>query len=163
MSRRIFIAALLSALMGLAAPSVQAASSGQLTISGTVALVSTVAVTANGTNNVNLSISGGETGKNVASVLETSNDALGYVISVSSANGGQLVLQGQATVKTAYQISYDGGSYAQPSAAGATVKTVSSLSGLTTHSSVVLVNVTAFPAAPAGSYSDLITVSIVAN
>jgi len=59
-----------------------------LNISGTVALVNTLVVTPNGTNNQTLNITGGETGKNVATVAETSNDANGYAISLSSANGG---------------------------------------------------------------------------
>jgi hypothetical protein len=154
---------LLAALAILVAGNAQAAASGQLTISGTVALVNSIVVNANGTNHQSLNIQDGETGKSVASVDETSNDANGYTINLSSANGGELRNSANASKKTTYQISYDGNSFAQPSSLGASVKSVSSLPGLTTHSSNVVVKVIAAPSAPAGTYSDVITLTIVAN
>jgi hypothetical protein len=150
-------------LLALFSASGWAASSGTLVLSGTVPLVNDLAVTANGTNNTSLNISGGESAKLVASVAETSNNATGYTITLASANGGQLTNAADATKKTSYQVSYNGGSYAQPSAAAATVKSVSSLSAQTTNTSAVRVTVTAYPGAPAGTYSDTLTLTIVAN
>lgn len=147
----------------LAATAAQAASSGTLMISGTVPVVNDLAITANGTNNSTLSITGGETAKLVANVAETSNNGSGYTVTLSSANGGQLRLASDATKKTTYQLSYNGGSYAQPSASATTVKSVSSVAALTTNTSPVRVNVAAFAGAPAGTYSDTITLTIVAN
>jgi hypothetical protein len=147
----------------LASGSVWAASSGTLTLSGTVGLVNDLVVTPNGTNNTTLNITGGETGKNVAAVAETSNNGLGYKITVSSVNGGELRLATDAAKKTTYQISYDGGSYFTPTIAGIAAKNVTSLAGLTTNTSQVLVNVVAYPAALVGSYSDTVTFSIAAN
>jgi hypothetical protein len=140
-----------------------AASSGTLVLSGTVPLVNDLVVAANGTNNTSLNISGGESARLVASVAETSNNATGYTITLASANGGQLTNTADATKKTSYQVSYNGGGYAQPSAAAATVKSVSSLGAQTTNTSAVRVNVTAYPGAPAGTYSDTLTLTIVAN
>ncbi|MGE3260668.1 MAG: hypothetical protein AB7K68_02705 [Bacteriovoracia bacterium] len=147
----------------LSTSAANAASSGTLLLSGVVPLVNDIAITANGSNNSTLNISGGETAKLVASVSETSNNSSGYTVTLSSANAGQLKLASDATKKTAYQISYNGGSYVSPAVSPATVKTVSSLGTLTTNSSPVRVNVTAFANAPAGTYSDTITLAIVAN
>lgn len=155
---------ILMALVLLALPAnSRAASSGTLLLSGTVPLVNDLAVTANGTNNTSLNITGGESARLVASVAETSNNATGYTVTLSSANGGQLKNAGSASSQTTYQVSYDGGTYAQPGTAAATVKTVNALGALTTNNSAVRVNVTAFPTAPAGTYSDTLTLTIVAN
>lgn len=161
-SQRKWIAMPLLALL-VSVNTAQAASTGTLVISGTVALVNELVITANGSNNTNLNITGGESAKLVANVAETSNNGLGYTVTLSSANGGQLRLASDATKKTNYQLSYNGGSYSQPSASAATVKTVSSLGALTTNTSPVRVNVTAFANAPAGTYSDTITLTIAAN
>ena len=138
-----------------------AASSATLTVSGVVALVNDISVTPNGTNNTSLNIVGGETAKNVASVVETSNNAQGYVIQMSSANGGKLKSSSN-NQQTSYTISYGGGSYAAPNTNPTTVKTVNSLTGLTSNTSQVAINVTALPTASAGTYSDTITFAISA-
>ncbi len=140
-----------------------AASSGVLTLSGTVDLVNDIVITPNGTNNTSLDIVNGETAKLVASAAETSNNASGYTVEISSLNGGELRHATDASKKTVYQISYDAGTYAQPSVTPAAVKTVASLPGLTTDNSDINVNVTAFPSAIAGTYSDTVTIAISAN
>lgn len=140
-----------------------AASSGTLDVRGVVAVVNSIVVTPNGTNNTSLNITGGESNKNIASVAETSNDNDGYIIQMSSANAGKLVHSTDSSKKTNYTVSYGGGSFGAPANTPSTVKTVSNLSGLTTNTSAVLVNVTAYPSAIAGTYSDTITFSIVAN
>jgi hypothetical protein len=145
--------------------SVWAASSGNLTLSGSVAVVNDISITANGSNNTTLNIVAGETAKNVAAVDETSNNAAGYKIYMYSTNAGELRHSVDPLKKTTYTISYGGGSYGAPplSASPVQVKNVSSLAGLATATSQVLITVVAYPTAIAGSYSDTLTLSIVAN
>lgn len=150
-------------LTTIAFSSAFAASSGTLLLQGTVSSVNDIVVTPNTANNTSLNIVDGETGKNVASVLETSNNLAGYSISISSATGGELRHTVDASKKTTYKISYDGNTSVTPSISGTTVKNVSSLSGLTNDTSDVAVDVDAFATAPAGVYSDTLTISIVAN
>lgn len=160
------IISIINFVLLFAGPNSWAASSGTLNLSGTVAAVNSVAITPNGSNNTTLDILNGVSGLglNVATVAESSNDILGYIIQLSSINAGKLERNGTDTVNmTPYQISYDGGAFAQPSSSPTTVKTVSSLTGLTSHNSAVLIKVNAAPSAVAGSYSDTLTISIVGN
>ena len=148
--------------LGLLASSAIAASSGDLLISGTVTAINDLVITPNA-NATSLNILGGEISKSVASVAETSNNLLGYKITMRSANASKLVHNVDNTKSTAYTVSYDGAAAISLTNADQDVKNVSSLAGLTTNTSDVSVNVTAFPTAPAGTYSDTITISIVAN
>jgi hypothetical protein len=142
----------------------QAAQTGTLTLSGVVDVVNEIVVTPNA-QATNLDILGGQSNLTVASVSETSNNLAGYRIELFSANAGELVHESDSTKKTDYRISYDGAKEITPPAAGApvTVKTVTSLNELTTTTSDIQVGVTAFPSAPAGTYSDTVTLSIIAN
>lgn len=140
----------------------QAASSGTLLLSGTVAAINDLNIVPN-VDATNLNISGGELAKQVAVATETSNSLNGYRISMKSLNGSKLQHTVDNSKFTTYTISYDGGSYVSLSTSDQTVKNVSSLNGLTTQTSNIKVNVVAYPTAPAGVYSDLVTVSIVAN
>lgn len=140
-----------------------AASSGTLTLSGTVLPVDTIVVTPNGTANTTLDIATGVTNLNVASVQEVSNDPLGYKITLLSTNGGFLELTTNAVIKTAYQISYNGAAAISPTIAAQTVKTVASLTQQTTANSAVTVTSTALVNPLAGTYSDTLTIAIVAN
>lgn len=139
-----------------------AATSGTLLISGTVATVYNLTITPN-SDATNLNITGGESAKLVGQVTEQSNATNGYSIKMKSANGGQLVNGSNANIKTSYKVGYSGQSSVTLSTSDQTVKTVSALTGLTSASSDVKVDVTAIPNAAAGTYSDTITVSIVAN
>jgi len=158
------VAIALSGLTFLALPCISfAGTSGNLTLSGTVNPNNSLTVTANGTTNTNIDIINGESALNVGSATETSNDAGGYSITLSSTNGGQLELGGTSTTdKTAYQVSYDGGSYVTPTTSASAIKTVNSLSAAVTHTSQILVNVAADSTAVAGNYSDTLTFAIVA-
>ncbi|WII70784.1 hypothetical protein QJS83_09960 [Bdellovibrio sp. 22V] len=140
-----------------------AASSGTLLLQGTVNSVNDIVVTANGTNNTTLNILAGETAKNVGSAIETSNNLAGYKIVISSSTGGELRHTVDATKKTTYKIGYDGAASVTPTVAGVMVKNVTSLTGLTTDTSVITADVTAYASAPAGTYEDTLTVSIQAN
>lgn len=148
--------------MVLAAGVAQAASTGTLLIQGTVAAVNDIVITPN-SNATALNITAGESNKLVASVAETSNNLAGYKINMKSVNASKLVHGTDATKQTGYTVSYNGGSAITLTTVDQQVKNVSSLSGLTTNNSNVNVNVTALPNAIAGTYSDTITVSIVAN
>jgi hypothetical protein len=146
----------------LLSTSVFAASTGTLVISGTVAPINDLSITVDAAAN-NLNITGGEVGKKVATVSETSNSLTGYSISMRSANGSQLKHTVDSSKQTSYTVSYDGGAYTTLSTSDQVVKNSGSLSGLTSDSSEVKVNVVAHPTAPAGVYSDTITISISAN
>jgi hypothetical protein len=152
----------LLAFSTLTVSAAQAASSDSLALSGSVSTVNTIAVTPSGSYG-SLNITGGETNATVASVDETSNNLLGYHITMSSSNGGELRNAGDSSKKTTYTISYNSASAVAPTASAQTVKNVSSLSGLTTNTSPVKINVAPYSAAPAGTYSDTVTLAIVAN
>jgi hypothetical protein len=160
---QLFTAVLALASVASFASNANAASSGSLIVSGSVSMVNSLVVTPNVANNTSLNITGGESAKNVASVAETSNDLAGYKIMMSSATGGLLVNQSNSANSTAYQVSYNGGAAQSITSAGIAVKNVASLAALTTNTSAVAVNVTAYPSAPAGVYQDTLTISIVAN
>jgi hypothetical protein len=149
---------ILAAIVLLASASTFAASTGDLTISGTVALINDIVIFPKA-DSTNLNILAGNSGLSVADVSETSNSVTGYKISMRSANGGSLVNLSNSTKSTAYQVSYDGGSYVSLTTSDQVVKSAST-SSLTTDSSDVSVNVTANPTAPAGTYQDVITISI---
>ncbi len=146
----------------LASVSAHAASSGTLLIQGTVNLVNDIVITPN-SNATALNITGGESSKLVATVAETSNNLTGYKIQMSSANASKLVHNTDNTKSTPYTVSYAGGSAMTLTSTAQTVKTVNSLTGLTTATSNVNATVTALPTAVAGTYQDTITVAIVAN
>ena len=139
-----------------------AASTGTLNLEGTVLLVNEINISAEAVA-INLNVLQGEAGAKVAVVEETSNDRSGYVIQMSSLHAGKLQHSVDNTKSTSYQLSYDGGAYTSPTTIPVTVKTVSSLSGLTVSDSDVLINLTDYPTAIAGVYSDIVTFSIVAN
>lgn len=148
-------------IVGLLASTITfAASTGDLTISGVVAPINDIVITPKAAATA-LNILAGETAKSVADVSETSNSATGYKISMRSANGGSLNNTSSPTVKkTAYTVAYAGSStYVSLTTVDQVVKSVSS-SSLVTNSSDVSVNVTAFGTAPAGTYQDIITISI---
>ncbi len=142
--------------------SVFALSTGTLVISGSVNPVNDIVITPNA-NATSLSITGGETNKLVASVSESSNNLTGYKIFMKSANASKLVHGVDLTKSTPYTVSYNGATAVSLTTVDQQVKNVTSLPGLTTVASNVNVNVTAYPLAPAGTYSDTITISIVAN
>ena len=141
-----------------------AASTGSLLLSGTVGVVAELAVTPNGSN-TSLDILAGESGKSVAAVTESSNNADGYKILMYSSNSGELRHAIDPSKKTGYAISYGGADFVTPPSASAPaiVKSVGSLPALTTAISDVRVSVDAMPTAIAGTYSDTVVFSIVAN
>lgn len=160
MKSLLFIAA------GLISTSCYAAftSSAELVISGKVDSINELEITP--VNATTLLIEAGETNRLVATVAERSNSFSGYKISMRSVNASKLVNAADVSgnTYTTYTVLYD----TDPTVLTLTtvdqpVKNVSNRSALTTVSSDVKVNVVAKPGAPAGTYSDTITISIAAN
>ena len=158
-------------LVVLLASSVQAASTGTLTLSGVVAPSFNLTVTPNGSN-TNLDIINGQTVV-VATVTELSNNATGYRILVSSLNAGKLK---SGPTEIAYTASYAGNAYGNPPSPGSssllaaprvnsthTMKLTSGPSNLPAGTvSNVSVTVPASPNTNSGTYSDTVTFEIVA-
>jgi hypothetical protein len=153
--------ALLSA--ALVSSQAMATSSETLVLSGTVAVVNDISINPVAGAYDGLNITAGQSNLTVANVDETSNNLAGYKITLASANAGELRNTANAAKKTTYTVSYGGGTAAAPSSSAQIVKNVSSLNALTTTSSALNVNVTAYPSAPAGTYNDTLTLAIVAN
>lgn len=153
----------LAIFLALAGTQALAADTGTLLLQGVVTATNNITVTPNGTNNTSLNITGGESNKLVASVLESSNNLTGYKINAKSANNSELRNGTSASVKTTYTMSYNGGTALALTTNYQQLKNVTSLNGLTSNTSNVVVNVAAFAAAPAGTYSDTVTFQIVSN
>ncbi len=151
---------LLSAIVLLATTTTFAATSGWFIISGTVDSLLDISIVANA-NATSLNITGGNSNLNVATVTETSNNLNGYKIMMRSDNASKLVHSVNSAYSTAYTVSYDGQPAVTLTAIDQQVKT-SALQASFVDTSLVNVNVTPFAAAPAGTYSDRITISIVA-
>jgi hypothetical protein len=140
-----------------------AADTALLNLRGIVPLINEISVSPVGTNNLNLNITGGESNKQVANVSETSNNLLGYKINAKSLNNSELRNTSDATKKTVYRLSYNGGAMTTLTQNYQQVKNVSLLNLQGTATSAVAVEVTALPGAIAGSYEDTVTFQIVAN
>ena len=152
-------------LLGALGLSTQALSDtrASLFLAGEVELIANLFVNPTiGTTDL-LDIVNGETGRQVATVDEESNNAAGYTISIESVNAGQL-LHNDGTANTTYTISYDGGTNIAPGALGAPVivKTSGILTGLTTDNSIVLIDVAPSALAIAGAYTDTLIFNMVA-
>lgn len=142
-----------------------AATSGSVDLSGVVPNELSISVTAT-TAASNLNITGGENQTKIATASESSRSLDGYKVFASSDNGSKLVhSNGEASGSTDYTISYDGGSSTALTNPGQAyeVRDSGPQDGLINHESDININVTAYPQAIAGTYSDTITFSIVAN
>lgn len=141
-----------------------AATSGNISISGTVAPVLELTLDSNSFTTLDI-LAGGD--HLVATATEKTNDSDGYKVYAHSANGSELRRGGTSTTfKTAYAVKYDGAA-GQTLGAGLAnkveLKDSGALTGLTTDTSTIVVDVTAYPTAPDGTYSDTITLNIEAN
>lgn len=137
-----------------------AATQGLLTLTGVVDVRYEISLS---TSSATVDIINGEANRVVAQATEVSNNLSGYKISMKSQNAGQLRNSSDATKFVAYTISYDD-SATQHSllTTDTVVKPASALSGLTTDVSNIRVSFPAQPNAAAGTYSDVLTVSISA-
>ena len=152
---------LLATVVGLLTTSAMAASTGTLLISGTVSAINDITLST--TSYTTLNITGGETNRLVATATELSNNLLGYKINMRSLNGSKLVHGVDASKSTAYTVSYDGQAPVSLTTSDQPVRNTALPNSPTGKVSNIAVNVTAYPTAPAGTYSDTITISIVAN
>lgn len=159
MNRSIVRAAAVSALLLAAGvttgeASAQAAS-GTIRLGGSVAVNCTVAVTDLG---VGLNLVGGESAKQVGTVVENCNSGTGYSITVASAGKGKMTSTGTGTVPVDFTIGYDGQSKDLAS------DLVLTRAGAQFAKSVpVTVTIPANAQRIAGSYSDTLTVTIAAK
>lgn len=139
-----------------------AAPSGSLLLRGTVPNVMSIVVNADPLAQT-LDLIAGMTNIKIGSATEQCNALNGYSIQLSSVNAGSLVHSVDATRKIGYQLSYNGGAMAKPSALPITVKNVPSLTTLTTNTSNINITIPANPNAVSGIYNDTVTISIIAN
>lgn len=141
-----------------------AATSGSISISGTVEPVLELSLDSSSFTTLDI-LAGGD--HLVATATEKSNDSDGYKIYAHSDNGSELRRNGTSTTyKTSYTLKYDGGSAVTLGVGAANkveVKDSGALTGLTTDTSQVVVDVTAYASAPDGTYSDTIVLNIEAN
>jgi len=142
-----------------------AQASATLTISGTVAAINTITI-ASQTGYNSLNIVSGETDKLVGIATETSNDVLGYKVTLSSANAGStaqafLAGTGGNTDTVNYSIKYGG--TAVTLASGSAIVTTAAAR---TASTGVAKNITVTLAGSwraADTYSDTLTLTIAGN
>ncbi|HTI99468.1 MAG TPA: hypothetical protein VL527_11350 [Dongiaceae bacterium] len=155
----------LSAVFALATAS-YAQSSANLTIQGSVSAINTISVAPQTGYNA-LDLVNGETDKLVGIATETSNDVLGYKVTLKSTNAGtsaQAVLKGAASGNADtvnYSVKY-GGSVVTLSSGAAVVTSASGRtgsSGATKNISITL----AGGWRTADTYSDTLTLTIVGN
>lgn len=141
-----------------------AATQDTLLLEGQVGATLNISVAADA-NATALNITGGESDTQVAVVTEESNNLAGYKVFMSSANAGELRNTSDPSQLTTYQINYDGSGYITPplAASAVEVKDSGALPVLTTDTSNVLINVSSYALAPAGTYQDTVTFSIIAN
>ena len=148
------------AILGLISGPVMADTSGSILLQGSIAQILSVEVTeTDGHDSLNLTENAVDV--EVASVLEKSNVQKGYKIFVDSQNDG-LLKNGEVGSIT-YDLKYDGKTVnmADPSIPAKEVPVFTAFE----DTSLVSISYVA-PAVgslPAGSYSDTVTVSIVAN
>jgi spore coat protein U-like protein len=149
------IAATALVALALAAGAAAANTSGTIRLQGSVAARCTVAVT---DAQQSLNIVGGETSKQVGTVVENCNSGSGYTVSISSVQGGVLRSQAAGAGAIAYSLSYGG-------VAGALTTALAVVrDGAAFDRSVpVAVSMPANPQAIAGAYTDTITITIAAR
>lgn len=156
MKKMIIATLVLSSLSAFAGTTVN------LNLKGNVAAVNELTI-ADDASAQALGITTGSTGLKVATLTEKSNDKNGYDIMMSSTNGGKLVHTVDASQSTNYKLSYGPGSMVSPTTTPTLVKFSGNLTGLTTATSDVKVDVTSAPNAIAGDYTDTVTFSLVAK
>ncbi|MGZ3726458.1 MAG: hypothetical protein ACXWQQ_11690 [Pseudobdellovibrio sp.] len=140
-----------------------AATAAELYLQGEVTATNDLSIQAN-VNATSLNIVGGEVDRNVATATETSNSTTGYKILMRTANGSQLNhTVADPAYNAPYTVKYNGIQTPALTTVDQTVKTVPSLTSLTTATSDILINMSPHAGLPAGFYTDVITVSISAN
>ena len=144
-------AAFAAALLLAGAASAQ--STGSVVVKGNVPLNCTVAVT---DLNQSLNLNGGETDKQVGSIVENCNSGTGYNISLSSSNAGQL--KNSLGNLIGYTVKYDGGAGNLGSA-----MQVSRNTAQFGKTSPLAVSLNGSAQYIAGNYADTVTITIAAK
>ncbi|MBD66859.1 MAG: hypothetical protein CME62_16775 [Halobacteriovoraceae bacterium] len=140
-----------------------AATTGDITISGTVDAELSLTLSTNSYTTLDIEGGGDHT---VATANEVCNDLDGYKIYGYSTNGSELQNTDNTNVSTSYTVKYDGSSAVSLGAGSANkvqLKDSGALTSSADEDSDIVVDVSAFATAPAGTYTDTITLEIVAN
>lgn len=154
---------MLALLLALITTPAFASDTATLILSGIVPAVANLTVTPNGTANTTLDIVNGTNNLLVATAQESCNTPTGYKINIKSQTGGLLVNATNANLKTTYTLSY-GGQQLTLTQNYQQAKNVTVLNSPAVNvSSNINVSVAAYAAALAGTYSDTVTLQIVAN
>lgn len=141
----------------------QAATTGTLILSGVVLANCNIVITPNGAANTSLNITGGEVNQLVAISQETCNNPTGYKINVKSLHGSELRHTVTPSLKTTYQLGYNGQTPITLTTNYVQVKNVTVLNTPANAPNDVRVTVNALSNAMAGTYEDTVTFQIVAN
>ena len=152
MFSRFFAPAALIAATLIAAPAV-AQSSGSVVLKGNVPLNCTVSVS---DLNQSLNLNGGETDKQVGTVVENCNSGTGYNISLTSSNAGKL--KNTRGDEISYSVKYDGNGGALSNA-----MQVSRGTAQFGKSSALAVSLNGSNQYIAGDYADTVTITIAAK
>ena len=126
-----------------------------ITLRGTVAMDCSIAISS---TSATVNLTAGQQSVPVATVQERCNAANGYVVSVSSQNGGRLTSEGEGSSGVGYSLHYGDTSSAQ----NGSINTNRAVSGAA-RSTVLSVSVPASPTLPAGEYQDTVVISITAK
>ncbi|MBX3041277.1 MAG: hypothetical protein KF789_11280, partial [Bdellovibrionaceae bacterium] len=139
------------------------ATTGTLLLEGEVQDATSIVIQPEASAHRSLDILAGESNRLVGNAVESSNNLAGYTVTARSASGGLLVHTTASSISTGYRLSYNGGTPLTLTTTDTVVKDVTSLSALTTATSAIRVDVTAFPTAPTGLYQDVVTFTIQAR
>jgi hypothetical protein len=136
-----------------------AASTGtaQVLLKGVVETNCTLAVTPTSKAS-NLSILNGESGAVVGNVTENCNSGIGYTVSLTSSNSGNLMSNAVGSSPTVYQASFDDGT----GAIASEIKTTRSTAQFDRKGDLKI-SFAANPQAIAGDYSDTMNLTIAAK
>ena len=145
----------------LAASSALAATTGSITIQGSVP--STVAITVTGTTGFNtLDLATNATNQQVASVVEQSNSATGYKVTLASANAG--ALKNGTIGSVSYTAQYNSVNVSLSTTAQTVTNTTSATAVVNVTKPLTVSFTGQAPASMmAGTYSDTLTLTIAAN
>lgn len=148
-------------LLVIGTSSLHAATTGSVTLSGLVPKVVSIAVTPVAPYNT-LDLTTTQANLPVANVQEQSNDTDGYTVTVSSLNAG--LLKNGVVDSLVYTAKYNAVSFAL-TVAPVTVTSVGSSVSIVDVTKSLTIGYTGVPSVSLmnGSYSDTITLSIVAN
>ena len=149
--KNLTMSALVVALVAAGAAHAAGPVSGQIIIRGTVGSICEIAVVDYGTI---LDLVGGESNRPVGQVTETCNDADGYSVSFTSAEGGKMI--GPRGAESEYRVNYDAISDTNLSSSASIARPDPQWNAQYD----LTVNVEGQDELPAGEYLDTVTVTI---